>query len=430
MFSHVAEAQYPISFRKQDATHLGKLLSRRDSVDLIGMRRVGISNFLRFFLFHPQITTTYLSDKTKHLFIPIDLNDLIERELYPFWMLTLKRIVDTTNESNLRSEAKREIDSLFISSMQQTDLFFLTDSIRRALVLISEEGIAPTIFFLRFDRIKEVINPGFFDNLQGLKDATNQQLAYVFTSFRSIEELSPKVFPKVDAVGFFQKMYVAPAIAEDAKILFATQHKRYAFAVADAVTTELIRLAGGSAQYLQLSFVVLYEKTIPQNLSELAGMLVQDERIQLHTEELWESLTTGEKAVLQKVIVGKGITPDDRKTAIYLWETGLLTSKDEIFSPLFPQSLKVGKRGRRVEETIHFSKKEHKLYTYLHAHIGTICERDEIIETVWPEYSEFGISDWAIDRLVARVRVKLKQQDSPYEIKTIRTRGYQMIERS
>jgi len=39
---------------------------------------------------------------------------------------------------------------------------------------------------------------------------------------------------------------------------------------------------------------------------------------------------------------------------------------------------------------------------------------------------EFGVSDWAIDRLVARVRVKLPQQNSPYEIVTVRTRGYKL----
>jgi DNA-binding winged helix-turn-helix (wHTH) protein len=46
---------------------------------------------------------------------------------------------------------------------------------------------------------------------------------------------------------------------------------------------------------------------------------------------------------------------------------------------------------------------------------------------VWPEVEELGVSDWAIDRLVARVRNKLKLQKSGFEIQTIKTRGYKLI---
>ena len=70
--------------------------------------------------------------------------------------------------------------------------------------------------------------------------------------------------------------------------------------------------------------------------------------------------------------------------------------------------------------------KENLLFELLKVQIGNICDRDTIISKVWPEYQEFGVSDWAIDRLVARVRVKLREQDSPYEIVTVRTRGYKM----
>jgi DNA-binding response OmpR family regulator len=47
---------------------------------------------------------------------------------------------------------------------------------------------------------------------------------------------------------------------------------------------------------------------------------------------------------------------------------------------------------------------------------------------VWPEYEEFGVSDWTIDRLIARLRAKLKQQQSTYTIVTVKTRGYKLVE--
>lgn len=51
---NIVEASYPITFRTEDAKHLGTLIKNNRSAVLIGMTRVGISNFLRFFLNHPK----------------------------------------------------------------------------------------------------------------------------------------------------------------------------------------------------------------------------------------------------------------------------------------------------------------------------------------------------------------------------------------
>lgn len=67
------------------------------------------------------------------------------------------------------------------------------------------------------------------------------------------------------------------------------------------------------------------------------------------------------------------------------------------------------------------------MFTYLKDHSNEICERERIIENVWPEVEALGVTDWAIDRLVARVRNKLKAQGSKFEIQTIKTRGYKLV---
>ena len=72
----VLETSYPITFQKEDAALLGEYLRKRQGVNIVGMKRVGISNFLRFFLRHKDIIPTYISKTDKHLFIPVDLNDL------------------------------------------------------------------------------------------------------------------------------------------------------------------------------------------------------------------------------------------------------------------------------------------------------------------------------------------------------------------
>ncbi len=435
MIPSIIEAEYPLRFREEDAMRLGEFLRQHESVDIIGMKRVGISNFLRFFLNHRNIVPTYISKEERHVFIAVDLNDLIEREIFPFWTLTLKRIVDSVSKIDMPSGKKEDIEQLFLKTIQAQDHFLTIDSVRNVLLKIINAGYFPTLFFLRFDRMSEVATPSFFDNLQGLKDATHQKLSYVFTSYRSLDELSPSVFTPASLSLFCKNMYMSLAHRSDMETIYETYASRYGLELPVELQHSVLNLVSGYVQYLQLSLIILHENKdkLPQNMQELFSLLVQDERITLQSEELWDSLHEKERIILHKVAVGLTIEEADRKEASYLWETGFLMEKQEknyVFSPLFQEYL-----GQQVQvmypqqNSIHFSRKEHALFTVLEAKKDQICEREEIIEAVWPESKDFGISDWAIDRLIARVRTKLRQQNSPYEIRTIRTRGYQLVDK-
>ncbi len=426
MHQPVIESLYPLTFRKKDASLLGEHIRLRHSVELVGVKRVGISNFLRFFLYHPQIVKIYIGQKN-HLFIPVDLNDLIEREIVPFWTLTFKRMVDVVEKSTLDPTIKQAISSRFLASIQAQDHFLTMENIRSSLIEMVNAGFFPTLFLLRFDRIQEAVTPEFFDNLQGLLDATGQNMSYVFTSFRPLDQIAPVVFPRKSLSGFSHIMYLTSASKKDMQIILETLQKRYSLNLSPKTETTMLDLAGGHVQYLHFFLVVLHElgKDI-KSTEELISMLEQDERITLQSEEIWESLYKEEQAVLTKVLNKKAITQKEKEEAMYLWNTGILTSDNEFSSPLFRSY--VQKRTDFVEEeTIEFSKKEYLLFNLLKEHINSVCDRDTIIARVWQEYEETDVSDWTIDRLIARLRNKLKQQKSPYSIITIRTRGYKLV---
>lgn len=427
MENKLIEALYPISFRQKDAAVLGEHLKNRNNVVLIGIKRVGISNFLRFFLNHKKIAKTYI-DNSKHLFIPVDLNDLVEREVFPFWILTLKRIVDSVEKSTLQGSTKKYIERMFLDSMQSKDIFLTIENIKKSLTKISNENFLPTVFFIRFDRLKEIITSELFGNLQGLKDAANQKVSFVFTSFRSLTDLEPDVFTKSSVSLFAQNVYVKPAEQKDTQAIYDTYKSKYKLPLSDSLKTSLFEIVDGYVQYLQLALISLHESDIDlKNKSDILNFLSKDERITLQSEELWESLSDIEQAVLLKIEKKQKISPDDRKKAAYLWDGGFVV-EEKMFSPLFSHYLRQRQLVKENAVSVDLSKKENLLFTYLKNRINTICEREEIIESVWAEVEELGVSDWAIDRLVARLRVKLKSQNAKYEIQTVKTRGYKMIE--
>lgn len=434
METSVVENSYPLSFRKNDLVLLGQHLRHRHSVDLVGMKRVGISNFLRFFLNKKGIDSTYIGDDKKHVFILVDLHDLVERELFPFWTLTLKRIADVIQTLPIAIEKKQRVEAQFLSSIQSQELFLLIDSTRSALVTLVEEGYCPTLFFLRFDRINDVVTSTFLDNLQGMKDATDQQVSYVFTSYRSLEELLSPVTAKATLKIFSYPMYLQPAGEKDLKTIYQQYKKRYRLELTSQTEQSLMTLVGGNVQYLQLAVVILQEQNVMKDLTqdELLTLFCKDERVLLYAEELWESITDEEKQIVKKIQEGKQLSEEEKKKGAYLFLTGMIIEQKqecEIFSQLFAKG--VSEQGQKLQENgeeIHMSKKEQLLIDLLTMHKEEICEREMIIEHVWPEYQAFGVSDWAIDRLVARVRGKLRKQHSKLEIKTIRTRGYKLTE--
>ncbi|MGH7202927.1 MAG: helix-turn-helix domain-containing protein [Candidatus Levyibacteriota bacterium] len=430
MKAAVLEASYPITFQQKEAEKLGEYLRQRQCVNIVGMKRVGISNFLRFFLRHEDIIPTYISKKDRHLFIPIDLNDLVEQEIYPFWTLTLKRILDATEQSELPDSVKTKINDLFDKSIQFQDLFLVIDNIRQALNLLVDSGVYPTVFFLRFDRLKDTFNPSLFDNLEGLRDASHSNVGFVFTSYRSLRSSFPGARSSLSV--FSQTMYLTPASEENIKIVYDAYRHRFHMSLLPQAEKSLFRVIGGYMQYLQLGLIRLDElkKNTLKTETDILHALLEDERIALQSEELWESLNGEEKQVLSLIGNKQKVEKHLQEKARYLWDTGFIKEvKGEmtIFSPLFAAFVEqIEHEERKKRKTAHLTRKENILFTLLKSQLGEICEREKIIEIVWPESQEFGVSDWAIDRLIARVRVKLREQDNPYEIQTIRTRGYKL----
>ncbi len=436
MNPNLIEKTYPINFREEDAKKLGAHIINRRSVVLTGMLRVGISNFLRFFLNHEGINKKYLDNK-KYIIIPVDLNDLVEREIYPFWILTFKRLADTIEDSSLSQEIKKQIALYFLDSIQSQDLFLTIDYLRKSLVLLCDNEYLPTIFFLRFDRMKDSITHDFFANFQGLIEATHDRLSYVFTSARPLNHLEPTIFTKQSLLIFSDNLYIKPNKKSDIKTVFESSIKQYDLKLSDELINQLLKLVDGHTQYLQFALISLKENGgIKQDA--LFEFLKNDERISLQSEELWESLSSIEQDILLKIESGKKLTESEIKEGEYLINTGFLLPAGrqvdlktlKIFSPIFDLYIK-SKALEKIKEKNNndFSKKENLLLKFLEENKNEICEREQIIEAVWPEAEALGVTDWAIDRLVARVRNKLKDHDKNYEIVTIKTRGYKLIDR-
>lgn len=416
------EAQYPQNFRQADVKKLAEHLSHFHSVVLIGSKRVGISNFLRFFLHNHEARSLYMKSEAR-LFVHVDLHDLVETTLHAFWALMLKRIVDAVAydervEDTLLNTAQHSMSQAF----QIGETLFTIDAIKGVLSSLESRGVHTTIVFNRFDRLLPVTTVAFFDNLKGLVDATDQRLTYIFTTHRTLSDLHPEIFKPSSMSVFARDQYLSPANENDMRILIQTFAERYQVALSEEHIAALMQLSGGHVQYLQLMLIRFKDQSTLPSPEKLQVMYEQDEDCQLLSKELFDHLTIQEQKALTSVV--DGISTDLEKTE-YILNVGLYDAvTHQMLNPIFATHIQSFKKGK-TSTTL--TKKELALLQLLEQKKNAVVDREAITQAVWPDQFESGVSDWAIDSLVSRLRKKLRAQNSSHTVATVKTRGYTLV---
>jgi DNA-binding response OmpR family regulator len=70
---------------------------------------------------------------------------------------------------------------------------------------------------------------------------------------------------------------------------------------------------------------------------------------------------------------------------------------------------------------------QYSLLALLYEQSGRVVSRSEVVERVWPESNEAGVSEQAIDALVRRLRDRLAEVDAEHEyVVTVRGHGFRL----
>lgn len=103
-------------------------------------------------------------------------------------------------------------------------------------------------------------------------------------------------------------------------------------------------------------------------------------------------------------------------------------------APLFFEDIRAGLRldkdaksvwikGRVLDPPLSLA--QYRLLELLYDNEGKVCGRDEIVQAVWPNALEEGVSEQAIDALARRLRERLSELDPDHQyIVTVRGHGF------
>lgn len=449
MCAQSSERNFGSNFRKELTPQIIKQLEDSNSSLIIGLHAIGKSNFLRFLKKLPE--KTFRGDKTV-LIVLVDLNEITGPSEIEFFRLFLKRLTEAIHFSiKIVAEDKKFTNELYLEAIKSEDQLLILEQIRKLINFFCNiKKIKLGVLMDRFERTYKYFSAYFFDNLRSLRDSAKENFCYVIAvnkdplmecSLEKIEEL-------YEIIGSYT-FYLGPYNKEDSFNIIEQELKNIGRSLTTNQKESIYKKAGGHPRLMKDCLRLLNKIGDNYDDEKIFPRIIEDPMVQMELKLILSNLSKEEQSVLTRLAFGETASMYPDKILQSLKNYGLLTDELKIFCPIFEEFLRknevlqreitnIPDRGiyfegttQRVfldaqEITEKLTNQENKLLLYLYAHPMKICERDEVAKSIWGEEASEGVSDEAIDQVVARLRSKIeKEKRSPRYIITVRGRGFQ-----
>ncbi len=259
----------------------------------------------------------------------------------------------------------------------------------------------------------------------------NLQLIFLF----SVDIIHPNIAKNIKTSIFSYIVYYPFYNHDDVIGLIDHQAKKWSISVSKEQKADIAKYCGGYFWLVKQALICL--KDNPHLRIE---NILRYEGVRTALEQLYTSLSDSERKSLQDVIYDRKIEDEMEEHSFhYLTKIGLIKN-NKVTIPLLASYLKNSLPQTKIEivnnaiyvNSINidrqFSRKEKQLFRTFILKKNQLITRDELAGSIWTNSSEESYSDWAIDRLVARLRKKIENLGIKEIIKTVRNQGYILTE--
>jgi hypothetical protein len=282
---------------------------------------------------------------------------------------------------------RRSLDG--VSSPQPLDEFDALESSLARRLIVPESRFC--LLFDRFDALPADLHPLVFSRLRALRDDHKYALTYIIAARQPVDPHS-----ELAELFFAHTLWLGPLAPEDALWSAGGYAARAGLAWDEAIFSCLLQLSGGYPALLRASCEA-YAAGCPLE----PGALRAHPAVRRRLDEFWSADPSPEELALSR-----------------------LESIPLLVKPSTPPG---GTPGSI--DTSQLTAKELRLWQALQTQAGAVCEKDDLIRSVWPEDKVYieGIRDDALAQLVRRLRQKIRLQNgNAARIQTVPGRGYKI----
>lgn len=446
---------YKNEFRKETIRHILEDLSKGESLTLIGISGIGKSNTIYWL-------TQHASSQDSHIFlINLDFDNLVtvsELGFYRFFLLELyetsqKRIKDKTLLEFIKEEYTKTID--------KTDELLAFNSIKKVLSFILEKTELTLCILLNgFEKIRP-LHTSLFNTLLALRAINKLRVVFafitnedVFTTFTSANG------GKLCNLLSYNIYWLKPLDENETYALAGEFAEILKTNLSDSNKKRIWELSGGYSWYIKDLVKIASEINDLQKIG--IESLSQSLNIISRGQQIWGTLQEKHKEILHKIASNKSLQKEEIPS--FLINTGLVCitkNRIKLFSPLFENfvlsttkdieakddhSVHINTRQKNTRKAgltldnrrmlvlkegtplrVEFSKNEFQLLKFLFNRKSEVVTRDEVSKELWGEHASHKYSDWAIDKIVSRLRLKIEENPkSPRYLLTIRGVGFKL----
>lgn len=443
--------------RDAEIANIMECIEDGECCSIVGLSNTGKSTLLRSILL-PAVQGKYLGDRADdYIFVYIDFNLMLELTEQGFYELILRSTLAELRKLGMEQGILDRAEASYRNLVNPANPFLVPLSFNEGLTAISE-GIKQHIIFL-FDEFDEPfvgLDERVLLNLRALKDKYGPCLLYVVATDQPLREQQ-----RGDKVAEFCELFALNTLflsalrRDDATQVIAqfVREEEVEFGPDDVAF--IMAQAGGHPGLLEATCRVLAEvsRDYAEFYRDQSYKLVRerlDNDISIRTEcaKLWNDLTTEEQEALTAFgsRPGRALDPELERS---LRRKAIMEEKDgelAIFGQLFegfarrqrlmkrhePQGVRVDVDSGDVwvdgELAPDLTDLEYRLLLLLYGHLDRLCDRYQIVESVWGQDYIDEVDDARIGKLVNRLRQKIEPDPSePRYLITVRGRGYRLV---
>jgi hypothetical protein len=451
--------------RDAEIANIMECIEDGECCSIVGLSNTGKSTLLRSLLL-PKVKSKHLGDRAEeYVFVYIDCNLMLELTEQGFYELILRSTLAELRELEIEQGLLDRVEASYRNLVNPANPFLVPLSFNEGLTAIGE-AVQQRIVLLfdEFDEPFAGLDERIFLNLRALKDKYGPGLSYVVATDQPLTEQQ-----RGDKVAEFCELFALNTLflstlgrgdAEEVIAQFARE-EGVEFSPDDVVF--LIAQAGGHPGLLEATCRVLAEasRDYPTFYRNQGYKLVRerlDNDINIRTEcaKLWNGLATEEQGALMALVSkpGEALDPElerslrrkaimeEKEGELAIPSTELRTGFGRLFEGFARRQRLVKTRGLQgVRVDVHsgdvwvdgelapaLTDLEYKLLLLLYGHLDKICDKYQIVESVWGQDYIDEVDDARIDKLVSRLRQKIEPDPlEPRYLMTVRGRGYRLV---
>lgn len=437
-------------FRKNEIQTLFNLARAGESASIIGISGIGKSNLFNHLL-DETTRRQYLENSfAEYILVRVNfhyLPDFKERSVYSLILDQLEHLDEQVKSLGLAEDISEKI-ALYHEQLLEAgdDLLKVQRYFKLAIRQLLRHSNRKLVFlFDQFDELFREVEPRFFANLRGLREAYKYRVVFFVFTRNQLPELIPLDNAREEFFELLSSnlMGLTPYNQKDANLLIERIVDRNQASPNSVDDDVLYFLSGGHAGLLRalllLNDNIIYQDDDPQKMQQLLDL----PSIDFECKKIWSSLSFEEREILFYIVQDK-LVKIHNGALTQLKIKGLIEKQKphQIFSPIFSQyvmsqpnewneSLRLDTATRRVwvlnRPTETLTPLEFRVFQVLYYRDGEVVSRDEIVEAGWPE-AKGGVTDDAVTQIIRRLREKIEpDRTTPKFIESLRGQGYRLV---